>query len=57
MPHSVKCRLEVYEYINVHSESAKQKLQQKTFNCFYFYLSKKKGLIFHVNPLPSRGFT
>ena len=27
---------------------------------FYFYLSKKisiNGLIFHVNPLPSRGFT
>ena len=24
---------------------------------FYFYLSKKIRLIFHVNPLPSRGFT
>ena len=25
-----------------------------TFIYFYFYLSKKKGLMFHVNPLPAQ---
>ena len=33
------------------------KLQQMILYHFYFYLSKKIRLMFHVNPLPSTGLT
>ena len=38
-------------------KAPKQKLQQTTLSFFTFIFQRKYGSMFHVNPLPSRGFT
>ena len=50
----------LYKIITVTIKAPKcyqAKLQQTTLYLFYFYLLKKMNKMFHVNPLPSRGFT
>ena len=38
-------------------KAANKNLQQMTLIFFSFIFRRKYGLMFHVNPLPSRGFT
>ena len=52
----------VYHFLEQYNMELTLKAQNKNcsrrhFFFFYFYLSKEIRLMFHVNPLPSRGFT
>ena len=47
----------IYEILDVLTLKAPNKIAAGDILILYFYLSKKESLIFHVNPLPSRGLT